>query len=78
MKENKEKEQSWDCNKGYKSWHHHGSNGVGGAFYGFGFVGVLIYYLQQATSFQMGVIGFLKAIVWPAFLMYDVFKLLKL
>jgi hypothetical protein len=27
-----------------------------------------------ATGFWIGVLGFLKAIVWPAFLVYDAFK----
>jgi len=50
-------------------------NGCGGGIYGLGFLGALIYYLSNATSFWNGVLGILKAIVWPAFL---VFKLLGL
>jgi hypothetical protein len=41
------------------------------AVYGLGFIGAAIYYIMQATGFWMGVIGFLKAIVWPAFLVYE-------
>jgi len=44
--------------------------GTGGAVYGLGFVGAAIYYISNATGFWMGVLGFLKAIVWPAFLAY--------
>ncbi len=40
------------------------------------FVGALVYYVQQATSFGTGVLGVLKAIVWPAVLIYKVFSLL--
>lgn len=40
------------------------------AVYGLGFIGAAIYYLAHATSFLAGVIGFLKALVWPAFLVY--------
>ncbi|MBC8344532.1 MAG: hypothetical protein H8E61_11175 [Bacteroidetes bacterium] len=47
-----------------------------GAIYGLGFVGAAIYYISIATSFWMGVLGFLKAIVWPVFLVYDAFKFL--
>jgi len=43
---------------------------------GLGFIGSLVYYLSTATSFWMGVVGVLKAIVWPAFLIYQVFRFL--
>jgi hypothetical protein len=41
------------------------------AVYGLGFIGAAIYYITQATGFWMGVVGFLKALVWPAFLVYE-------
>ena len=44
------------------------------AVYGLGFIGAAIYYIMQATGFWMGVLGFLKAIVWPAFLVYEALK----
>jgi hypothetical protein len=43
----------------------------GGAVYGLGFVGAAIYYISTAATFWMGVLGFLKAIVWPVFLVYE-------
>lgn len=43
-----------------------GSGGV----YGLGLVGAVVYYIQQAGSFGDGVLGILKAIVWPAILVY--------
>jgi hypothetical protein len=46
----------------------------GGAVYGLGFIGAAVYYIGTAGSFGMGVLGFLKAIVWPAFLVYEVLK----
>ena len=52
------------------------SCGCGGAFYGFGFIGAIIYYISTATSFWMGVLGVLKAIVWPAFFVYESLKFL--
>lgn len=47
-----------------------------GAVYGLGFIGAVAYYLSTATGFWMGVIGFLKALVWPAFLVYEALKYL--
>lgn len=44
------------------------------AFYGLGFIGAAIYFISHATSFGMGVLGFLKAIVWPVFFVYESFK----
>lgn len=48
----------------------------GDAVYGFGFIGAVIFFVGQATTFGAGVIGFLKAIVWPAFFVYEAFKFL--
>jgi hypothetical protein len=42
--------------------------------YGLGLIGAAIYYISQATSFWSGVLGFLKALVWPAFLVYEALK----
>jgi hypothetical protein len=47
--------------------------GAGGAVYGIGLIGALVYFLQHATSFGDGVFGVLKAIVWPALLVYKAF-----
>jgi len=41
-----------------------------GAIYGLGFIGAAVYYIQHSDAFWTGVIGLLKAIVWPAFLVY--------
>lgn len=42
----------------------------GGAVYGLGLVGALVFYIKAAGSFGAGVVGVLKAIVWPAILVY--------
>ena len=52
--------------------------GGGGAVYGLGFTGALVFYIQHAQTFSEGVIGFFKALVWPAFLIYRVLELLKM
>jgi len=46
--------------------------------YGLGFIGAAIYYIQMAVGFWAGVVGFLKAIVWPAFLVYDALRYLNM
>jgi len=46
----------------------------GGCCYFLGFIGAAVYYIQASTGFWNGVLGFLKAIVWPAFLVYGVLK----
>jgi len=43
-----------------------------GGIYGLGFIGALVYYLQTTTGFWNGVVGILKAIVWPAFVVYKI------
>ena len=50
--------------------------GCGGAVYGLGFIGAAIYYISTATSFWVGVLGVLKALVWPVFLVYEMLKFL--
>lgn len=59
-----------------KKWHKHAHN-AGGAFYGLGFVGALIYYIQHANTFGEGVFGVLKAVVWPALVVYRVHEFFK-
>jgi hypothetical protein len=51
-------------------------NTTAGAVYCFGFIGAAIYYISIATTFWMGVLGFLKAIVWPVFLVLESLKYL--
>lgn len=53
-----------------------GDNGTASAFYGLGFIGAFVYYLATATSFWVGVLGVLKALVWPAFLVFELLKYL--
>ncbi|MCU0377372.1 MAG: hypothetical protein MUC78_03850 [Bacteroidales bacterium] len=49
-------------------------NASSNAVYGLGLIGAAIYFISTATSFWLGVLGFLKAIVWPVFLVYEAFK----
>lgn len=59
-----------DCNCGCQN--HNSCGGV----YCLGFLGAAVYYISQATTFGMGVIGILKAAVWPAFLVFEALKFL--
>ena len=45
-----------------------------GGGYFLGFIGALVYYLGTATGFWNGVLGILKAFVWPAFLVFELLK----
>jgi hypothetical protein len=49
-------------------------NASQGAIYGLGLMGAAVYYIAHATCFWAGVLGVLKAIVWPAFLVYEAMK----
>jgi hypothetical protein len=49
-------------------------NAQAGAVYGLGLIGAAVYFISTAAGFWMGVLGFLKAIVWPAFMVYEAFK----
>lgn len=53
---------SWSCCPVYCLW----------------FVGAAIYFIAQATGFWMGVLGVLKAIVWPVFVVHGLLKFLGL
>lgn len=50
------------------------AHGTSGALYFVGFVGALVYWMQAAMGFGAVVTGILKALVWPA---YVVYKLLE-
>jgi hypothetical protein len=54
------------------------SRGGGDAVYGLGFIGALIYYIQTAPTFWAGVLGILKAILWPAFVVYHLLSFLRM
>ncbi|WP_297692340.1 hypothetical protein [uncultured Eudoraea sp.] len=54
------------------------TNQASNAVYGLGLLGAAVYYIQMATSFWAGVIGFIKALLWPAFIVYEVLKHLEL
>lgn len=42
--------------------------------YGMAFLGALYYYITTASGFWEGALGVLKAIFWPAMLVYELMK----
>lgn len=53
-------------------------SGISSAVYGLGFIGAAVYYFQHAATFWVGVLGFFKALVWPALLTYKLLEFLKM
>lgn len=51
-----------------------GKAGCGGFAYFLGFLGAAVYYISNAVGFWAGVLGILKALVWPAFVVYELLK----
>jgi len=44
------------------------------AIYGLGIIGAAVYYIPKAVGFWGVVVALLKAIVWPAFLVFELLK----
>ena len=62
----------------YKHHHHCHRHGESNAIYGLGVVGALFYFLQNATTFGMVMIGIGKSIFWPAILMFKLLTYLRM
>ena len=54
--------------------YNHGGNAV----YSLGLIGAVVYYVSTAGGFWVGVLGVFKAIVWPAFVVYEIMKMLQI
>jgi len=44
------------------------------ASYLLGAIGAAVYYVSTSAGFWAGFVGLLKALVWPAFLVFDLMK----
>ncbi|MCX6753674.1 MAG: hypothetical protein NTV03_01295 [Candidatus Nomurabacteria bacterium] len=53
------------------------SHGAANCIYGLGFIGSLFYFLPHALGFWAVILGILKALVWPAFLVFNLLKFLQ-
>ncbi len=63
-------EQKEDC-KPKKNYNNYGASSV---VYCFGIIGAAIYFIQYADTFWIGVLGILKALIWPVFLVYKLLE----
>ena len=54
------------------------NNAGSGAIYGLCVIGALVYYIQHAGTFWMGILGIIKALFWPSVILYKVLELLKM
>jgi len=48
----------------------------GGAIYGLGIFGALVYFWQQADAFWEYVLAVIQGLFWPAWMVYEVFAAL--
>ncbi len=64
------KEWSKECGKNNSSAQH----GTAGALYFVGFIGSMVYWMQAATNFGAVITGFLKSMVWPAYIVYKLLE----
>ena len=46
----------------------------GGLVWFLGVIGAAVYYISTASGFWVGVLGVLKALVWPALLVFEALK----
>lgn len=70
-----------ETNTPTKCCHGRGKGGgaaAGGGIYGLAFLGALVYYIQHSATFWAGVLGVLKALIWPALIVYKLLGFLKL
>jgi hypothetical protein len=61
--------------KNWKNAKMRGGKKGGPPIYFLGFIGAVVYYLHISSGFGSGVVAFLKALVWPAFLIYHLLGL---
>lgn len=73
-------EESAECCEGdkkYKWKRHHKGGAMCGGIYGLVFLGAAVYFVQHAETFWMGVLGIIKAAIWPALIIYKILGLLQ-
>jgi hypothetical protein len=54
------------------------SNGAWGGTYFLAIIGAAVYFVQQANGFWEVILAILKAIVWPAFVVYGLLDFLRI
>lgn len=53
-----------------------GAAAGGGAIYGLGIFGALVWFWQQADSFGEYVLAIIQGLFWPAWMVYEAFEAL--
>jgi hypothetical protein len=76
MSDSKENIELHDCK--CENWRSGSKVGTSETIYALGVIGAAVYFLQQATSLGTGIVGLIKAIGWPAVLVYTVLERLGL
>ncbi|MEK7582359.1 MAG: hypothetical protein AAB452_00675, partial [Patescibacteria group bacterium] len=61
-----------------RKYRHRGAQGMSSGVYGLAFIGAAVYFIQNADSLGSGIIGLLKAIIWPALVVYNLLGFLGL
>lgn len=70
------KNMNYVCNIKCNVKDHVCGHGSGGAIYGLGFLGALVYFVTTAPDFWMALLGVVKAILWPGFLVHGLLTFL--
>ncbi len=73
-----EKVEVSNMNSCWKDKKHYQKCGNAGCIYGLGLISAAVYFIQNADTFWMGVLGIVKAIVWPALFVYKLFVFLAM
>jgi hypothetical protein len=50
--------------------------GASDAIYALGLLGAWVYFFSHVTTFWQGVLAFFQGVFWPAFMVYEAFKVL--
>lgn len=69
-------EETMQCKNCCKGGYRGGSEG--GAVYGLGLIGALVYFLPHVTTLIEGLLAVGKSLIWPALLVYHLLSYFKL
>lgn len=49
-----------------------------GLIYALGFIGSAVYYMLNSPNVWLAILGVLKSIIWPVFLVYEIMKFINM
>lgn len=70
--------KDWKKMKGNKGMMCCGGGNAGGAVYGLGFLGALVYYLTHSLTLGATLLGVVKAVIWPAIVIFKLLEVWKM